>query len=642
MPDTGQVECYDQEGNVIFPAANDALSGENGFHLRHPMCFTKLDELGNELPISATWEMGHRFTRDENTGLIWEVKSAQEGDINYMGDAYTWEEAQTKYVASLNQARYGGRNDWRVPNKDELRSIMDYSRTQPAVDDSYFPHLPSDLYWTSVTYQMQPVFGWSIFTGLGSATAISKASRRKVIAVCGGYEPLFGVMSDERFIDNGDGTVTDKVTGLMWQQGDNPRMNFFDALEACQQMTLGGHKDWRLPNIKELNTILNLNREGGWWYFRNFFPIEGLTPPLLHYLSSTSYEHNYVWVTNFNYGYDGYYASKLTPLLFRAVRTIKEEVSHEFLLPETGQNTCYNIEGEEIERPAAGSTYDGQDGCFQIHPFSFTRKEMKDAPVVFDNNTGLMWELKSDDPDAFNAKQRKYTLAEARAYVAELNRRAHNGYTDWRLPNVQELRTIVNYSDKIPAVDLSFFGDTNPGFYWASQAYAPNPIMQWGIYFGYGCAICYNANTSFYVRAVRGGFNPAFGECHKEAFTDNGDGTITDHTTGLMWKKDESGELNFKDALAYCRDLRLGGYDDWRLPNIREIATLIDLNHTDGTWFHKEFFPDVKTAPLGFYWSSSTYASTFGWGVNFQFGYDGYYADKINGKYPFRPVRTVK
>ena len=109
-----------------------------------------------------------------------------------------------------------------------------------------------------------------------------------------------------------------------------------------------------------------------------------------------------------------------------------------------------------------------------------------------------------------------------------------------------------------------------------------------------------------------------------------------------MWKKDESGELSFKDALAYCRDLRLGGYDDWRLPNIREIATLIDLNHTDGTWFHKEFFPDVKTAPLGFYWSSSTYASTFGWGVNFQFGYDGYYADKINGKYPFRPVRTVK
>lgn len=253
-----------------------------------------------------------------------------------------------------------------------------------------------------------------------------------------------------------------------------------------------------------------------------------------------------------------------------------------------------------------------------------------------------MWEIKSSDKEAMNYKGHKYTLEEAKAYVAALNRRAHNGFTDWRLPHCQELRTIVNYEDRIPAVDLSFFPDTAPGFYWSDQPYKPNPEMNWGIYFGYGCAICYNVHTRFYVRAVRGGYNPTFGTCRKDSFVDNGDGTITDLISGLMWKKEESGELDFVHALKYCEDLRLAGHTDWRMPNIREISTLLDLNYTDQTWYHKELFPDVITSPLGFYWSSSTFSATFGWGVNFQFGYDGYYADKINGKYPFRPVRNIK
>lgn len=643
FPDTGQVECYDREGCVCYPLANDSLSGENGFHLRHPMAFVKLNAQGDELPATATPQSGHCVTKDLNTGLMWEVKSTDTAAPNYVGNTYTWSEAQTDYVSHLNKIRFGGRSDWRIPNKDELRSIMDYGRTEPAVDTNYFPTLDCDLYWTAMTYQMQPVFGWCIFSGLGSATAISKTSKRKVMAVCGGYEPLFGVMSEERFTDNGDGTVTDKVTGLMWQQGDNERMNFYDALQACKRMTLGGYTDWRLPNIKELNTILNLNRTGGWWYFRKFFPVEGLTPPLLHYLSGTSYEGNYVWVTNFNYGYDGYYASKLTPLLFRAVRTIKEENNiSAFLLSESGQNTCYDVAGNEIERPASGQALYGQDGCFQINPFSFSKEQMKDSEVVTDNNTGLMWEIKSQDSAAFNGADRLFTLTEAQAYVAELNRRSFNGFTDWRLPNVQELRSIVNYADRIPAIDKSVFPDTAPAFYWSCQPYVPNPALYWGIYFGYGCAICYNRNTHFRVRAVRGGYAPAFGQCGKDQWVDNGDGTVTDIVTGLMWKQDESGQLGFEEALRYCTDLRLGGYSDWRLPNIRELGTLIDLNCPDGLWYRKELFPNVVTKPLGFYWSSSTYASTFGWGVNFQFGYDGYYADKINGKYPFRPVRNIR
>jgi hypothetical protein len=108
-----------------------------------------------------------------------------------------------------------------------------------------------------------------------------------------------------------------------------------------------------------------------------------------------------------------------------------------------------------------------------------------------------------------------------------------------------------------------------------------------------------------------------------------------------MWQKDEGPELNWEEAMKHCAELELAGHKDWRLPTIREIGSLMDLSFKDGCWFHKQFFPATKTAPLGFYWSSTTYGDTFGWGVNFQFGYDGYYAGKKEGKYPFRPVRTI-
>jgi hypothetical protein len=146
----------------------------------------------------------------------------------------------------------------------------------------------------------------------------------------------------------------------------------------------------------------------------------------------------------------------------------------------------------------------------------------------------------------------------------------------------------------------------------------------------------------FLMRAVRAGYNPAFGDTAHYAFKDNGDGTVTDLNTGLMWQQGETPALNQREALKYCEDSRLGGHDDWRLPNMREIATLIDLSFADETWFHKTFFPAVKTKPLGFYASSSTFGATFGWGVNFQFGYDGYYADKKHGFYQFKPVRNVR
>ncbi|MEI6258505.1 MAG: DUF1566 domain-containing protein [Deltaproteobacteria bacterium] len=57
-------------------------------------------------------------------------------------------------------------------------------------------------------------------------------------------------------IDNGNGTVTDEATGLMWQQETAQSLNWADSIRFCSEMTLGGYTDWRLPTVKELQSIV--------------------------------------------------------------------------------------------------------------------------------------------------------------------------------------------------------------------------------------------------------------------------------------------------------------------------------------------------------------------------------------------------
>lgn len=158
---------------------------------------------------------------------------------------------------------------------------------------------------------------------------------------------------------------------------------------------------------------------------------------------------------------------------------------------------------------------------------------------------------------------------------------------------------------------------------------------------GYGCCIGLPKSETAHLRLVCGNKDAKALELPSEKrFICNNNETVTDTATGLMWMRDETPLLSLVEALKYCRELRLGGYNDWQLPNIKELATIINLSE-GRKWFYEKVFTNTNTMPRGFYISSTTFDGTFGWGCNFQFGFDGYYADRRNGLYPFRPVRKI-
>lgn len=92
------------------------------------------------------------------------------------------------------------------------------------------------------------------------------------------------------------------------------------------------------------------------------------------------------------------------------------------------------------------------------------------------------------------------------------------------------------------------------------------------------------------------------------SFTDNGDGTVTDKITGLMWQQSSFGPSTWSQALAHCPTLTLGGHTDWRLPTRIELLSLVDYSVTFGTTLmvNSTYFPSLADA---YYWTSTVRAS---------------------------------
>ncbi len=227
-------------------------------------------------------------------------------------------------------------------------------------------------------------------------------------------------------------------------------------------------------------------------------------------------------------------------------------------VPDTGIDECYDWD-QMITCPFPDEEFYGQDAQYTTNPMSFAVSP--DRLTVTDNVTGLVWQRKDDDT------LRRW--ADASSYCENLNL---GGYTDWRLPTEYELQTILDYGTFAPAIDEGIFPETDASViygYWASRERWDNPDWAWAVSTYNGYVETFSKTNSKYVRCVRG-------EPRQPAFTVNPDETVTDHSTGLMWQQSFGESYNWPGAHAYCENLCLGGHDDWRLPDVKELRSLVD------------------------------------------------------------------
>jgi parallel beta-helix repeat protein len=328
-------------------------------------------------------------------------------------------------------------------------------------------------------------------------------------------------------------------------------------------------------------------------------------------------------------------------------------------IPDTGLTKCYDNE-KEIPCPNPGEDFYGQDANYNINPQSFSKLDAQanelpysatEWTMVRDNVTGLIWEVKTDD-GSIHDKDNKYTWYDSNPetnggytgtngdgtdtedFIKSLNESNYGGFSDWRLPSLKELVTIVHNGEINPATNKSYFPKIRSEFYWSSTSRVLNTGYAWGVYFYYGDARNRDKDSSYYVRAVRGGQCRSFD--HSVNLVINTDETVTDTFTGLMWQKESTEtRMTWQNAIEYCENMSLSDYNDWRLPTMHELRSIVNyLKYYPA--MNQDFFSGILSS---FYWSSTSNANFTGnaWGVQFYNGINNNYA-KDSSNY----VRAVR
>ncbi len=342
--------------------------------------------------------------------------------------------------------------------------------------------------------------------------------------------------------DSCDGTVTDNLTGLIWLMDANCTV-FFDgddfgqndrswsdalavsnSLEDGQCGLLDGSSagDWRLPNRNELRSLINpgffnfalsdTTGDGQWSDDNPFIDVQDS-----QYWSSTTYatvivgDINNAWHINMCGGSE----NNLGKYMYNNIWPVRSGGTGEIILPQTGQTTCYNG-GEPWEIVDCGGT--GQDGDLQTG-FELPRVRFynNEDGTVTDNLTGLMWledarcikihypDFDSDDTAVNGA----VTWQHALDFVAGINdgifSNCGGDYTDWRLPNVNELESLIDEEKASPALPQDYPFTNVSSYYWSSTTYADLILnaayyinMQTGI-----VAYSFKTTNSYYVLPVR-------------------------------------------------------------------------------------------------------------------------------------------
>ncbi len=187
---------------------------------------------------ARTFALSDEVATDSLTQLAWQRNLPQR--------TFTWPEAE-QYCACLSLE---GHDDWQLPSRMELVSIVDYTKHDPAIDEVAFPNTPLEWFWSA-----SPVVGgtryWYVgfFDGDTHANTTDQEFRVRCVRQAAGLTP--------RYDTSLAGTVKDASTDLTWQRAASAeRMTWAAAAQTCTALTLAGGR-WRLPSMSELQSIID-------------------------------------------------------------------------------------------------------------------------------------------------------------------------------------------------------------------------------------------------------------------------------------------------------------------------------------------------------------------------------------------------
>ena len=278
----------------------------------------------------------------------------------------------------------------------------------------------------------------------------------------GDYTDIFGEDSDYNinpptYTDNGDGTITDNITGFMWQQTDGGEMTWESAQAYADTLKLAGFDDWRLPSSHELfylldhgahnpamNTAYFINSEAEYWWSS----------------ATRAYDETRVWSANAGGGIGAH---------------------------------------PKNETVSAGGSKRFHTRCVRDEVWTSVPDNQlttNDDGTVADSLTGLVWQQK--------AFETPMTWEQALRYCENL---ALNDKKDWRLPNIKELRSISDDRLEKPSINRTYFPDASSEKYWSSTTEINQIGRAWIVDFKYGLVSYGVKYEKYYVRAVRGGMD---------------------------------------------------------------------------------------------------------------------------------------